>query len=67
MIKISSKRNKYTYNVYHLAKSFFPDEEIIQKVDEKQEPLAVLEMPGEAAGRKAPGAVTRRKRRGSRQ
>ena len=30
MIKVSSKKNKYTYNVYHLVKAFFPNEEIIQ-------------------------------------
>ena len=31
MIKISSQKNKYTYNVYHLVKAFFPQEEIVQR------------------------------------
>ena len=46
MIRISSKRNKYTYNVYHVVKAFFPNEEIIQKVDEKQDSLVHIELPG---------------------
>mgnify|MGYP000674157108 FL=1 len=45
MIKVSSKKNKYTYNVYHLVKAFFPNEEIIQNVDEKQESLVALNLP----------------------
>lgn len=45
-IRISTKKNKYTYNVYHIVKSFFPDKEIIQKVMEEQDPLVKLEMPG---------------------
>ena len=46
MIQITCKRNKFTYNVYHITKAFFPAEEIQQKVDEKQEPLVVLTLPG---------------------
>ena len=46
MIEIESKKNKFTYNVYHVAKAFFPDEEIVQKVNEKQEPLVMIRMPG---------------------
>ncbi len=46
MIRIASKKNKYTYNAYHIVKSFFPGEEIIQKVDEKQEPLMAVQLPG---------------------
>ena len=46
MIEIGSKKNKYTYNAYHIVKSFFPGEEIIQKVDEKQEPLVAVRLPG---------------------
>lgn len=49
MIKVSSKKNKYTYNVYHLVKAFFPNEEIIQNVDEKQESLVALNLPGGSA------------------
>ena len=45
MIEIASKKNKYTYNAYHIVKSFFPGEEIIQKVDEKQEPLMAVRLP----------------------
>ena len=25
MIRIASKKNKYTYNVYHVVKAFFPN------------------------------------------
>ncbi len=46
MIEIKCKKNKFTYNVYHITKAFFPSEEIRQTVDEKQEPLVVLELPG---------------------
>ena len=46
MIEIASKKNKYTYNAYHLVKSFFPGEEIAQKVDEKQEPLLTVALSG---------------------
>ena len=46
MIEIASKKNKYTYNAYHLVKSFFPGEEITQKVDEKQEPLLTVALSG---------------------
>lgn len=46
MIEIRCKKNKFTYNVYHITKAFFPSEEIRQTVDEKQEPLVVLELPG---------------------
>ena len=34
MIEIKSKKNKFTYNVYHVTKAFFPEEEIVQTVDE---------------------------------
>ena len=56
MIAIESKKNKYTYNVYHLVKAFFPGEEISQKVDESLESLTAVRfsdgddfvlMPGE--------------------
>ncbi|MCU6747269.1 coproporphyrinogen dehydrogenase HemZ [Faecalicatena acetigenes] len=46
MIKISSQKNKYTYNVYHLVKAFFPQEEIVQQVDENQEPLVKFSADG---------------------
>ena len=46
MIRIESKRNKFTYNIYHIVKAFYPGEEVEQKVDEQQEPLVKLHMPG---------------------
>lgn len=46
MIEIACKKNKFTYNVYHITKAFFPSEEITQKVDEKQESLVELKLPG---------------------
>ena len=57
MIGISSKKNKYTYNAYHIVKSFFPGEEIIQKVDEKQEPLMAVRLPGGSCFSLAPEEV----------
>lgn len=30
MIKIESKKNKFTYNVYHVTKAFYPKEDIVQ-------------------------------------
>ncbi len=44
MIQITSKDTLYTYNLYHIVKAFFPNEEICQRMDEKQEPLAVIEL-----------------------
>ncbi|CUX38900.1 coproporphyrinogen dehydrogenase HemZ [Clostridium sp. C105KSO13] len=41
-IDISSKETLYSYNLYHVVKAFFPNAEIRQKVDERQEPLAEL-------------------------
>ncbi|PWJ51676.1 oxygen-independent coproporphyrinogen-3 oxidase [Faecalicatena contorta] len=46
MIDISSKDTFYMYNAYHIAKAFFPNGEIRQKVDEGQEPLIRLELEG---------------------
>ena len=59
MIRISSKRNKYTYNVYHVVKAFFPEEEIVQTVDEKQDSLVYIELPGEPCFSLAPDEVER--------
>ncbi len=42
MIEIICKETLYTYNAYHVTKAFFPDTEICQRVDEKQEPLLKL-------------------------
>ena len=57
MIGISSKKNKYTYNAYHIVKSFFSGEEIIQKVEEKQEPLMAVRLPGGSCFSLAPEEV----------
>ena len=35
MIQISSKDTLYMYNLYHIVKAFFPNEEISQNLDEK--------------------------------
>ena len=48
MIEIKNKKNKFTYNVYHVTKAFFPEEEIVQTVDEEQEPLVWMQLPGGA-------------------
>lgn len=57
MIEIEVQKNKYAYNVYHLVKAFFPGEEVVQKIDGKQETLVTIRMPGgfllfHCAGRK---------------
>ena len=54
MIKISCKSKKYTYNVYHIVKSFFPAGDIIQNVDEKQDSLVEVELPGASCFSLAP-------------
>ena len=57
MIEIACKKNKFTYNVYHITKAFFPGEDIIQKVDEKQESLVELKLPGESCFSIAPEEI----------
>ena len=46
MIEISSNDTLYMYNLYHIVKAFFPNEEIRQKVDDRQEPLVRLVLEG---------------------
>ncbi len=46
MIEIICKDTLYTYNAYHVTKAFFPDEEIFQQVDEKQDSLVQLKAKG---------------------
>lgn len=46
MIEIKNKKNKFTYNVYHVTKAFFPEEEIVQTVDEEQEPAGMDAVTG---------------------
>ena len=57
MIRIDSKRNKFTYNIYHIVKAFYPGEEVEQKVDGEQEALVTLEMPGGSSFSVFPGDV----------
>ena len=57
MIEIACKKTKFTYNVYHITKAFFPDEEIVQKVDEKQESLVELKLPGGSCFSLAPEEI----------
>ena len=57
MIKIESKKNKFTYNVYHVTKAFYPKEDIVQTVDEKQEPLVKIHLPEGTCFSLAPGAA----------
>lgn len=42
MIEISSKETVFMYNAYHIVKAFFPDQEIRQRIDDRQEPLVRL-------------------------
>ena len=65
MIEIACKKNKFTYNVYHITKAFFPGEDIIQKVDEKQESLVELKLPGESCFSIAPGEIADELREGA--
>lgn len=46
MIDIISKDTVFMYNLYHITKAFFPNEEIRQKLDEGQEPLVQLKLDG---------------------
>lgn len=55
MITILCKETVYTYNVYHIVRAFYPDEEIEQRLDPKQEPLVKAEWQesaGAGAGQK---------------
>ena len=44
MIKIKCQNERYTYDMYHIVKSFFPDAEINQTVDNEQESLVQIEV-----------------------
>ena len=44
MIEIICNETLYTYNAYHVTKAFFPEREIAQRVDEKQEPLLQVQL-----------------------
>lgn len=43
MITITCNDTLFTYNLYHICKAFFPDEEIVQHLDVEQEPFAKVE------------------------
>ncbi|MEE1086649.1 MAG: coproporphyrinogen dehydrogenase HemZ [Schaedlerella sp.] len=43
MIKITCNDTLFTYNLYHICKAFFPNEEMMQNVDNEQEPFVKLE------------------------
>ena len=45
MIQINCKEALYTYDMYHITKAFFPQEEIKQHVQIEQEPLITIEFP----------------------
>lgn len=46
MITISCRETLYTYNLYHIVKAFFPEEEIRQTVEKEQELLVKLVLDG---------------------
>ncbi len=46
MIEIISKDTVFMYNLYHITKAFFPNEEICQKLEEGQEPLVQIKLDG---------------------
>lgn len=46
MITISCREQLYTYNLYHIVKAFFPEEEIRQTVKKEQELLVKLVLGG---------------------
>ncbi len=48
MIQISSKDTLYMYNLYHIVKAFFPNEEIRQHLEEEQESLITLDLGGDS-------------------
>lgn len=46
MIQLISRDTLYMYNLYHIAKAFFPNEEIRQEINTEQEPLVKMEREG---------------------
>lgn len=43
MITITCNDTLFTYNLYHICKAFFPNEEIVQHLDVEQEPFVKVE------------------------
>jgi oxygen-independent coproporphyrinogen-3 oxidase len=46
MIEILCNDTLFLYNVYHMTKAFFPEYEILQRVEKEQEPLVQLRLEG---------------------
>ena len=42
MIQIRCQNERFTYDMYHIVKSFFPDAEITQTVEPEQESLIMV-------------------------
>lgn len=47
MIDLYTIEETYAYDLYHITKAFFPEEEFRQHVEEKQGMLIVIEKDGE--------------------
>ena len=45
MIFLSCSNDMYTYNTYHLAKAFFPEEDVQQNVSEEMEDVFRITFP----------------------
>lgn len=48
MIQIRCQNERFTYDMYHIVKSFYPDAEISQTVSPEQESLIEIEMDGDS-------------------
>ena len=48
MIQIICQNERYTYDMYHIVKSFFPDAVINQTVDAEQESLIQIRVDGDS-------------------
>ena len=44
MIRITSNREAYSYDAYHIVKMFFHEEEVTQRIDTKQEALIKVQL-----------------------
>ena len=48
MIQIRCKNERFTYDMYHIVKSFFPDADISQTVEPEQESLILISIEGDS-------------------
>ncbi|MCI8638194.1 MAG: coproporphyrinogen dehydrogenase HemZ [Coprococcus sp.] len=48
MIQIECRNERFTYDMYHIVKSFFPDAAIIQTVEPEQESLIHIRIDGDS-------------------